>query len=365
MKIQDIAILLESYAPPAFQEDYDNAGLITGNPGSDCTGILVCLDATEEVIEEAINRKCNMVVSHHPIVFRGLKKITGKNYVERAVIAAIKNDIALYAIHTNLDNVKNGVNMKIAEKLNLSQLQVLQSRDTVLRKLVTFSPVKYGDKVREALFNAGGGNIGKYSECSFTSEGSGTFLPGDNAKPFVGEKGKRHEENEQRIEVIFPFYVQDNIIKALIKAHPYEEVAYDIYSLNNNLSDVGSGMLGTLNEEVSETEVLTRLKTAFGLKIIRHTPLTGKKVKKIAVCGGAGIFLLNAAKAAGADVFITSDIKYHEFFDAENRLLLADIGHYESEQFTIDLLFDILTEKFRNFAVLKTGVNTNPVQYFL
>lgn len=364
MKIQDITSLLETVAPLSLQEDYDNAGLITGNSGWECTGVITSLDATEEVVKEAIEKRCNLIVSHHPIVFWGLKKITGKNYVERTIITAIKNDIAIYAIHTNLDNIKQGVNKRIAEKLNLQDIQILQSRESLLKKLVTFAPVDKAEDIRTALFEAGAGNLGKYSECSFNSEGTGTFKPGEGADPYVGEIGVRHEERELKIEVIFPVYLQQKITAAMIKAHPYEEVAYDILSLGNYLSDAGSGMIGDLPTAVSETQLLHDIRSAFALKVIRHTRLMGKKVKKIAVCGGAGIFLLPAALSVKADVFITSDIKYHEFFDAEGRILLADIGHYESEQFTIDLLFDILKQNFPNFAVLKTGTNTNPVNYF-
>jgi dinuclear metal center YbgI/SA1388 family protein len=364
MRIAEIIHLLETVAPLSFQEDYDNAGLLTGNVDWDCSGAIVSLDATEAVVKEAIDKNCNLIIAHHPIVFRGLKKITGKSYVERTVIAAIKHDIAIYAIHTNLDNVKQGVNKKIAEALRLQDLQVLQPRESLLKKLVTFAPVDKAENIRRALFDAGAGSLGKYTECSFNSEGTGMFKPGEGADPYVGETGKRHEEKELKIEVIFPAYLQQQVIAAMIAAHPYEEVAYDILSLGNYLSDVGSGMTGVLPAPVTEAELLRDIQSAFGLKVIRHTPFTGKKVKKIAVCGGAGIFLLPAALSSQADVFLTSDIKYHEFFDADGRILLADIGHYESEQFTIDLLFDILRQNFPNFAVLKTGINTNPVNYF-
>ncbi|MDB5223901.1 MAG: Nif3-like dinuclear metal center hexameric protein [Chitinophagaceae bacterium] len=364
MKISDITAHLETIAPVHFQESYDNAGLIAGDPSAECTGVIISLDAIEAVIEEAINKKCNLVIAHHPIIFRGLKKLNGKNYVERTIIKAIKNDIAIYAIHTNLDNIKKGVNNKIAEKIGLQNLQMLLPKENMLKKLITFAPVDKAEDVRKALFAAGGGELGKYSECSFNTEGTGTFKPLEGADPFVGEIGKRHEEKELKIEVIFPGYLEQKIIRAMIDAHPYEEVAYDIISLGNYLSDVGSGLIGELGEEADETEFLERIKSAFGLKVIKHTSLSGKKVKKVAVCGGAGSFLIPVALSNKADVYITSDIKYHEFFDAEAMVLL-DIGHYESEQFTIDLLYDILREKYTNFAVRKTGVNTNPVNYFL
>jgi dinuclear metal center YbgI/SA1388 family protein len=364
MKIFDVIYELELIAPPHFQESYDNAGLIIGDASAECTGIIVSLDAIEAVVDEAITKKCNLIIAHHPIIFSGLKKLNGKNYVERTILKAIKNDIAIYAIHTNLDNVKKGVNNKIAQKIGLQNLQILQPKENILKKLITFAPLDKAEDLRKALFAAGAEHLGKYSECSFNTEGTGTFKPEAGADPHTGEIGKRHEGNEIKIEVIFPGYLEQKILRAMIEAHPYEEVAYDIIALGNYLSDVGSGMLGEFDEPVDEVKFLERIKAAFNLKVIKHTNLPGKKIKKVAICGGAGSFLIPVAISNNADVYITADIKYHEFFDAE-KMLLMDIGHYESEQYTIDLLYDILREKYPNFAVQKTEVNTNPVNYFL
>jgi dinuclear metal center YbgI/SA1388 family protein len=365
MKISEVTNHLEKFAPVYLQEIYDNAGLITGSADLECTGIITTLDVTEAVIDEAVNNKCNLIVAHHPIIFKGLKTLALNNYIERIIVKAIKNDIAIYAIHTNLDNVKKGVNKTIAEKIGLQNLKVLQPKEQILKKLITFAPLDKAEDLREALFAAGGGELGKYSECSFNTEGTGTFKSLEGANPFVGEIGKRHEEKEMKIEVVFPAYLQTQLIKAMTKVHPYEEVAYDIISLGNYLFDVGSGLIGELEMPEDETEFLNKIKIAFDLKVVKHTHLTGKKLKKVAVCGGSGGFLIKAALLHKADVFLTSDIKYHDYFEADNKILFADIGHYESEQFTIDLLYDILSEKFSNFAVRKTGVNTNPVQYFL
>ena len=364
MIIEDIIKLLSTIAPPSLQEHYDNAGLITGKKDWECSGVLVALDCTEDVVKDAINKKCNLVVAHHPIVFKGLKTITGKNYVEQTIINAIKNDIAIYAIHTNLDNVLHGVNGKIADMLGLVNRRILLPKKQLLQKLSVFVPVKEKQQILDALFAAGAGNIGNYSECSFSTEGEGTFNAGAGTNPFVGNKGERHLEQEVKVEVIFPGWLEAPIVQAMKSAHPYEEVAYDIYSLGNEYQQTGSGLLGELPEEVSATAMLQTLQLVFNIPAIKHTALTGRPLKKVALCGGAGSFLTRAAMAAGADIYITSDIKYHEFFDAEGKLLLADIGHYESEQFTIDLLVDLLQEKFPNFAVLKTGINTNPVKYF-
>ncbi len=365
MQIKTLIQILDNIAPASYQESYDNAGFLTGDSNVECTGVLCTLDATEDVINEAIAKGCNLVVAHHPIIFGGLKKITGKNYVERTIIRAIKNDIAIYAIHTNLDNLLSGVNKMMADKLGLVKRKVLQPRQSTLMKLVVFVPVSDAEKVRNALFEAGGGTIGKYSECSFSTKGTGTFRPSEGTDPHIGEIGKRETLEEEKIEIIFPVYLKDKMVEAMLKAHPYEEVAYDLLQLSNNFQEVGSGLIGELENEMNETDFLALLKQQFGLSVIRYTPLLNKKVKKIALCGGAGSFLINTALGAGADFYITGDVKYHEFFDAENRMVIADIGHFESEQFTIELLYDILHSKFPTFAVLKSEVKTNPVNYFI
>jgi dinuclear metal center YbgI/SA1388 family protein len=365
MQISDIVGHLESLAPPAYQESYDNAGLLTGCGTWECTGVLTTLDVTEEVVGEAVARQCNLIVAHHPIVFGGLKKITGKNYVERTVIAAIKKDIAIYAIHTNLDNmVEQGVNGRIADKLGLGERKVLLARESTLQKLYCFVPVDHLEAVRAAIFAAGAGHIGGYSECSYSVEGFGTFKGGEGTQPFVGRPGVRHTEKEARLEVILPAYLSRSVVQAMTAAHPYEEVAYDLVPLANTYSGVGAGLVGELPEPVEENAFLGMLCKIFGLSVVRHTQLTGRPVKRVALCGGAGSFLISNALDSGANIYVTSDVKYHEFFDANDQLVIADIGHFESEQFTTDLLFDNLREKFRNFAVLKSDVKTNPVHYY-
>ena len=364
MNIQDITSFLETIAPLALQENYDNAGLITGNANWECTGAIISLDATEEVVLEAIANKCNLIIAHHPIVFNSLKKINGKNYVEKTIITAIKKDIAIYAIHTNLDNVLGGVNGKMADLIGLTNRKILLPKKNVLKKLITYVPHQQAEQVKNAIFEAGGGNIGNYNECSFNSTGEGTFKPTGSANPFIGEIGKRHTENETKIEIIYPYWLEDKIYDALINAHPYEEVAYYMSMLDNVHQGIGSGLIAELDNPVKEIEFLHKLKDVFNLTVIKHTPLLGKMVKTVALCGGAGSFLIKTAVAANADFYITGDIKYHEFFNAKN-LVIADIGHYESEQFTIELLFDIIRKKFPTFAVQKTGVNTNPVNYFV
>ena len=363
MQLQKLISELELLAPSSYQESYDNAGLIVGSSNMEIGKALICFDVTEEVIEEAKSIGANLIISHHPIVFGGLKKLNGKNYVERIVIAAIKADIALYAMHTNLDNVILGTNRILAEKLGLKNLQVLAPLKGRFRKLITFSPIDYAEKVRNAIFEAGAGHIGKYDQCSFNAQGQGSFRAGEGAKPFVGEHNKIHFEKEVRIETIFPDYLERKIIVALKKVHPYEEVAYDIFKLENESSELGAGIIGDLEKNESEMDFLHKLQKHTKAEGIRYTKLRNKNIKKVALCGGSGAFLIHKAKAAHADVYITGDVKYHEFFDADGQIVIADIGHYESEQFTKELLISYIKEKFPTFAVQISGRNTNPINY--
>ncbi len=364
MKISEVIRALESLANPRLQESYDNATLLTGNSGQDCNGILVSLDVTEDIVQEAVEKGCNLIVAHHPVIFKGLKSLTGKNYVERTIIRAIKEDVAIYAIHTNLDNVSHGVNSQLASRLGLVNCRVLAEKENILKKLETFVPVSHLDQVRDALFDAGAGTIGKYDQCSFNTEGKGTFRPLPGADPFSGKVDERFDAEEIKIELIFPFYLESKVVASLRKSHPYEEVAFYITSLNNTEKNTGSGMIGELGTPVAESTFLKTLKNVLNTPVLRHTGLTDKLINKVAFCGGSGFFLLQRAIAAGADVYITGDIKYHEFFDADGRILLVDAGHYETEQFTIELLAEYLQNKFRNFAVLKTERQTNPVRFF-
>lgn len=363
MTIAEIIRELETWAPPALQEDYDNSGLLTGDKTKTVKNVLVSLDCTEAVVDEAIQHKCEMIIAHHPIIFSGLKRLTGENYVQRTVIKAIKNDIAIYALHTNLDHVSTGVNKIICDKLGIQNPRILQPKQNELSKLTVFVPREHADKVRNAMFAAGAGHIGNYSECSFNVLGEGTFKGSDATNPFVGEKNRQHKEVEIRVETIVPNYEVKAVVTAMIKAHPYEEVAYDVYPLANMWNNMGAGMIGQLAENEDETAFLKRIKTIFGAGVVKHTALLGKPVKTVAVCGGSGRFLLKSAMGAGADVFITSDFKYHEYFDADGRTVVADIGHFETERFTIDLIGAFLKEKFNTFAVRLSGVDTNPVKY--
>ncbi len=363
-KISEITNCIQEFAPIPLQEEYDNAGLLTGNKNTECTGALLTLDCTEEVVHEALENKCNLIIAHHPIIFKGLKKITGSNYVERTIIKAIKNDIALYACHTNADNVKTGVNQKIAQKIGLVNTRILLPKKNTLQKLAVFVPESHADVVRQAIFEAGAGSIGNYSHCSFNTNGTGTFKGNESSNPFLGEPGKLSKEPEIRIEVILENYISSRVIEAMQKAHPYEEVAYDIYPLSNNHPGIGSGLLGELNSPMPEKDFLTLLKQVFNLKTLKHTKLTGKEIKKVALCGGSGQFLLQNAINCDADCYISADFKYHEYFDADGKILIADIGHFETEQFTPELFYEVIQEKFPKFALHLSKINTNPVNYF-
>ncbi len=364
MQIKDITSFLESLAPLSLQENYDNAGLLTGSPNDPVNGILVTLDCTEEVVKEAIQTKSNLIIAHHPIIFKGLKKLTGSNYVERTIISAIRNNIAIYAIHTNLDNVITGVNNKICEKIGLSNLSILSEKYGTLSKLVSFVPKNAVDSVLEALFEAGAGTIGKYSKCSFQIDGTGTFLPAEGADPTIGKVGEQEHAPEVRIEVLVPSHLENTIIRALKDNHPYEEVAYYLTSLRNGNQEIGSGMIGELEKPLEPKEFLKCLKENMQLSVIRHTAPLDRPIKKVAVCGGAGSFLLKDALKYGADAFVSADFKYHEFFDADDRIMIADIGHYESEVYTKELLKDVLMKKFPSFAINFSRSSTNPISYY-
>jgi dinuclear metal center YbgI/SA1388 family protein len=364
MKLKDLCSYLDSAVPLSFQESYDNSGLQVGLPERELSSALITLDVTEEVIDEAINCKCDVVVSHHPLIFHGLKSLSGRSFTERVLYKAIKNEIAIYSAHTNLDAFSNGVSRKMAEKIGLKEITVLSPSEKLLLKLVTYIPESHIDIVRNALFEAGAGVIGNYDNCGFVSPGTGSYRANEHANPFRGEKGKIHFEPEIRFETILYSHLRDKVIKALLEKHPYEEVAYDLYSLENKSAETGIGCVGQLKDEVSETKFLEMISLVFDAKGIRYSKPTGKKVRKVALCGGAGASLLSLAISSGADVFLTADLKYHDFFKTENKILLIDTGHFESEKFSVEILKDLIIKKFPKFAVRFSETNTNPINYF-
>ena len=362
-KVKEIATALEMFAPLPLQDGFDNAGLQIGLTEAEVTGVLLCLDVTEEVVDEAVASGANLIVSHHPLIFKPLKSITGRNSVERCIIKALANNIAIYSAHTNLDNAQGGVNYRIAEKLGLKNVRILLPKENSLLKIVTYVPEAQTQAVRDALFAAGCGSIGNYDKCSYNIDGTGTFRANDNCNPFCGNIGELHHEKEVRIETVLPAYLKNKAISALIKAHPYEEPAYDIFPILNEWGTVGSGVIGELPQESDELEFLNTIKEKFTVGSLRHTKLRGKKIQKVAICGGAGASFAGAALASGADIFITGEARYHELFDNTDKMMYAIIGHYESEQYTTEILKEIIEEKFSGLPVNVTTANTNPLNY--
>ena len=364
--LSEIIFELEKFAPLQWQEKYDNSGLLVGYMQQEINGAILCLDCIEAVVDEAIAQQCNLIIAHHPILFSGLKSLTGKNYIEKTILKAIKNNIAIYAAHTNLDNVYDGVNFKIAEKLKLKNVSILAPTFQSIKQLYVYVPNSHVANVRNALFEAGAGNIGQnYTECSFNTEGVGTFKPNENAQPFLGKKNILQKENETKIEVVYTINNERKILNALEQSHPYEEIAYGIVTLENKNKQIGAGVVGELENEMDEKDFLHVLKTNMQINCIRHTHFLNKKIKTVALCGGSGSFLLPQAIAKKAHIFTSADFKYHQFFDANQQIIIADIGHYESEQFTSEIFYDVLSKKFLNFALRFTNVNTNPINYYL
>lgn len=364
MKVKDLVAELDAFAPPSLQESYDNAGLNVGFPEAEICGVLLCVDVVLEVVDEAIAKGCNMIVSHHPLIFPNIKKITGRSDVEKSIIKALQNNISIYCGHTNFDKAKNGVSMKMCEKLGLKNCTVIDPEKHILKKISVYVPVAQVDDVRRAMFSAGAGTIGAYDECSFNVEGCGTFRAGETCNPYVGKIGESHAENEVKVEVICPAYNVSRVVSAMLKVHPYEEPAFDIFSLENKWAQVGLGAIGELESEISEEDLLETVKLKFNVGNIRHSALSGRKVRRIAVCGGSGASYIRDVIDCGADAYITADVKYHDWFLAAGKVLLMDIGHYESEQFTKEIFYDIVVKKNTNFATYFSEINTNPINNY-
>ena len=363
MKIKEIIGALERFAPLPLQDGFDNAGLQIGLTEAEATGALLCLDVTEAVVDEAVMLGYNLIISHHPLIFKGYKSITGRDYIERCILKAIRNDITIYSAHTNLDNAPGGVNYKIAEKIGLKNVRILEPKEECLLKLVTFVPTEQAEKVRKALFDAGCGCIGNYDSCSYNLQGEGTFRALEGANPFCGQMGGVHTEPEVRVETVLLAFRKGAVVKALMSAHPYEEPAFDLYPIKNTWNQVGSGVIGELDEPETELEFLKRIKKIFEVGCVKHTRLTGRLINKVALCGGSGAFLASRAVGCGADVFITGEVKYHDYFNYENQILMAEIGHYESEQYTKEIFYSIIREMCPSLEVQMTRVNTNPIKY--
>ncbi|MBC7556595.1 MAG: Nif3-like dinuclear metal center hexameric protein [Chryseobacterium sp.] len=364
MNVKEVVAELGNLFPLQEAEDFDNVGLLCGNLEREVSGILICHDALESVVEEAISKNINFIVAFHPIIFSGLKSITGKNYVEKSVLKALENKIAIYAIHTSFDNDYFGVNFKICETLGLKNQKILMPKKNALKQLQVYVPKEYSESVKESLFNAGAGNIGFYDECSFKISGDGTFRPTEGSKPFSGTLNIRENANEDGISVIFESYKLNKILTAMKSAHPYEEVAYQVINLDNENQYSGLGRFGEFEEDLDIEDFLKLIKEKFNLKVIKYSQTSNKKIKKVGVLGGSGASGISSAIENSCDAYLTGDLKYHDFFSVEDKMLLCDIGHFESEQYIVDQLFEKLSQKFTTFAILKSGENTNPIKYF-
>ncbi|HLN52899.1 MAG TPA: Nif3-like dinuclear metal center hexameric protein [Lentimicrobium sp.] len=363
MKLEEITDTIESIAPVLSQESYDNSGLLIGNKDELIKGALITLDVTEEVIDEAISLGFNLIISHHPLIFKPVKKINGTNLTERCIIKAIRHGIAIYAVHTNLDNSFHGVNAILAEKLGLNKIEILQPVKGSLIKYVVFVPESHAEQVRDAIFRAGAGVIGNYDCCSFNVEGKGTFRANAGSSPFIGNIGTLHTEPEIRIETIMPKWIENKVLKSVREVHPYEEIAWDSYPLTNISPRIGAGMIGMLPEALEEVDFLQNLKQILNVPFLKHSPFVKRKIMKVGVCGGSGNFLIEDAIGRNCDVFITGELKYHDYFLADKKIVLIEAGHYETEQFSKELLYRKLKEKFTTFALQISGTNSNPVNY--
>lgn len=364
-KVSEIINCITDVAPLQLQEDYDNSGLLVGDPNNEVESALITFDITEEAIDEAIEKNCKLIISHHPIIFKGLKKLTQQTYIERIVAKAIRNDIALACMHTNLDNSDRGVSMALARQLGLEDIRILDPMKNRLAQIVVFCPVEQAESVRHAMCEAGAGHTGNYGQCAFQVHGKGSFKALEGSHPFVGKHNELHFEDEIRIETIVPDFLVGKVVAAMKHVHPYEEPAYNIYPVGNEYGKAGGGAFGKLGNPTDEKEFLNIVRQKLGIPCLKHSRLTGRKIEKVAVCGGSGAFLISKAISCGADIYITSDIKYHDYFDADGKIILVDAGHYETEQFSKEIIKGLINEKFPKFATLISERTTNPVHYYV
>jgi dinuclear metal center YbgI/SA1388 family protein len=363
IRIREIVRHLEQVAPLAYQDDYDNAGLVVGDASAAVTGVLICLDVTEALLLEAKTKKCNLIIAHHPIIFRSIRQLTGKNHLERCIIYAVRNNIAVYTLHTNFDNVARGVNLQIAQALGLGNLSILLPKPGTLSQLTAFVPRAFIDSALHALHAAGAGYLSDYAHCDLAITRIGSPKPTSTANPHLGIAEESEKGKERKIEVVFPKHLEKPVLRALRASCPHEEVAYYLHDIRNTDARVGAGMIGELSASLSSRAFLEYLKAKMNLAYLRHTELIDRPIKCVAVCGGSGSFLIEEAILKQADALVTADVKYHDFFKAENQILVVDAGHYESEIGTKKLIHTLLSEKFTSIAMLQCETVTNPIHY--
>lgn len=364
MTIKEVTQFLESRFPLYLQEDFDNCGVQCGNVNNEISGAMVCFEMTEKIIDEAISKNCNLVISHHPLILkRGITKIVPSDRVGAMICKALANNMVLYSMHTNIDSGEGGGNDVFAEKLGLSDVKVMAPVKGLYRKLVVNVPAEHSEKLKEALFKIGCGQQGNYQKCSYSTLGKGQFEPNGEAKPFIGTQNNLEKVEEERIEMIYPAYLQHAVIQAIYENHPYEEPAFDLFSLENTERKVGLGRIGELPEEMDCKEFFSYLKEKLNLEHLRYCGDEGKKIRRVAVCGGGGAGFIDTAIALNADAYVSGDFKYHDFFKSHSGTVLVDIGHYEGECFIKNIIFNLLKEKFTTFAVLSSEFENLNVKY--
>lgn len=362
--LRTLLACIEQWAPFSWQESYDNAGLILGDPDRNVTEALVCFDVTPEVVDEAVRIGAGLIVSHHPAIFKGIKRINPASRLGYMIKQSLCHDIAWCALHTNLDNTLNGVNSYLCEQLGLKDVQPLAPLQDIYGKLQVYVPEAYAEKLRQALAEAGCGAGARYDACSYSSRGEGRFRAGSQAHPFSGQIGELHCEAECKIECLYPLHKTRQVLDVLRTNHPYEEPAFDLLPLRNEATGQGAGAIGNLQESMQETELLDKLKELTGTHCIRHSGFRGRKIRRIALCGGSGGSFIGNACARQADAYITGDLKYHDFADAGSGTWLVDIGHFESEKFAMELIFRFIRKNFPNFAVSISEQARNPVSFY-
>lgn len=369
MIVKELIKYLEDWAPPGAAWEKDNVGLLVGSGDEKIENIFLSLELTGEVLEQALKKNCNFIFTHHPLIFNPVKNLdVNKNPNSKLIYKLIKNDINLFSAHTNLDFTKDGVSFTLAKKLKLNKITFLKNEESNQFKVVVFLPETNLDEVASAMFNQGAGIIGEYNNCSFRTNGIGTFKGSANSNPFIGKKENFEKANEVRLEVLVDSWKLNKVINAMLKSHPYEEPAYDIYPLRNKNVNYGAGAIGELDNEMNVNEFLKHVEKSLLLSNFRFVNGNKRRIKKVAVCGGSGSELLNDAISKNADVFITADIKYHTFHDAKNKILLIDAGHYETEVVILKIVEEkikkLIKEKKENIKVYKYSSSTNPVKFY-
>jgi len=363
MTCGEIIKILETWAPREISLERDNPGLQVGSGKNIVKNILLSLELTMDVINESIAKECNLIITHHPLIFHPVKSLDFQRDKNSMLIEKlIKNDLTLFSAHTNLDFTKNGVSFELAKMLGLKGIDFLVNLSANQYKISVFVPGDHVEEVADAIFNAGGGIIGEYSRCSFRTGGTGTFFGSNKTTPFLGEKGKQEQVSEIKLEAIADSWKLGGIISAVINAHPYEEPAYDIYPLKNKNINYGMGAVGELDKQLGREEFLKYVSEKLKAKCLKYTSGKSESIKKIAVCGGAGTELLKEAVQSGADAFVTADVKYHTFHDAQGKILLVDAGHYETEIHVLNQIEkELSTAAENNFKIFKYSGSTNPV----